>query len=80
MRRIAPILLLGLGLLLLLATGGWLYFNKSSSDPTSLVLPNQIAGLTRTEQTSGPQAIRDFENLHGEQFPVTSRSIGIFGN
>lgn len=80
MWRVAPILLIGLGLLLILAAGGWLYFNNPNSNSGTVPLPYQVAGLARTEQTTGAQAITEFENLHGEQFPITFGSIGIYGN
>ena len=43
-------------------------------------MPESIAGLQMTNITTGDQAVAEFENLHGRQFPVTSGSIGIYGN
>ena len=29
---------------------------------------------------TGPQAVTDFSNLHGDQFPLTSGAVGFYGN
>jgi hypothetical protein len=76
-RRILPILLIGAGILLI---AGLMYFNSLVGQPVAIPLPDQIAGRRMTNYTTGAQAVVEFENLHGKQFPVTSGAIGIYGD
>jgi len=66
--------------LLIFGTLTWSYFDNLTKQPGEVLLPESIAGLQMTNITTGDQAVAEFENLHGRQFPVTSGSIGIYGN
>jgi hypothetical protein len=72
--------LITVGILLIAGVVAWSYFGNLTKQPGELSLPDSIAGLKITNITSGDQAVADFENLHGKQFPVTSGSIGVYGN
>jgi len=80
MKRFLPIGLIAVGILLISGTLAWSYFGNLTSQRAEVRLPNSIAGLRITNRTTGAQAIAEFENLHGKQFPVTSGSIGVYGN
>lgn len=80
MKRILPILLIGLGILLVLGPAGWLYFDGLISHPAVVSLPDEIAGLQMTDHQTGAQAAAGFEKLHGKRFPLTSGAIGIYGD
>lgn len=80
MKRIVPIAVIGIGLLLLFGSGGWLYFDNLVSHPAAVSLPEQLAGLQMTSYATGNQAAAEFENLHGKQFPITSGAIGMYGD
>jgi len=80
MRRFLPVGLIAVGILLISGTLAWSYFGSLTGQPAEVSLPDSIAGLRITNYTTGAQAIADFENLHGKQFPVTSGSIGVYGN
>ena len=80
MRRILPVLLIGLGALLVLGPVGWLYFDSLVSHPAVVPLPEEIAGLQITEHDTGAQAAAEFKKLHGKKFPLTSGAMGIYGN
>lgn len=69
-----------LGTLFIIAAVGWAYFEKATGNPAPLALPEQLAGLPLSSQMNGPQAVADFSNLHGKQFPLTSGAVGIYGN
>jgi hypothetical protein len=69
-----------LGTLIVLAAFGWAYVENSISHPAALTLPVQLAGLPLSSQMTGPQAVADFSNLHGEQFPLTSGAVGFYCN
>jgi hypothetical protein len=80
MKRSLSLTLMFLGTLVVLATFSWAYVENSISHPAALTLPVQLAGLPLSSQMTGPQALTDFSNLHGEQFPLTSGAVGIYGN
>ena len=80
MKRILPVLLIGLGILLVLGPVGWLYFDGLVSHPAVIPLPDEIAGLQMTDHKTGAQAVVEFERLHENPFPLISGAIGIYGN
>ena len=80
MKRVFPIGLIVLGVLLSVGAFSWLYFGNADGNPAAITLPDQLSGLQRTEYRTGAQAISEFENLHGKQFPLTSGAVGIYGN
>ena len=80
MKRFFPIGLIGLGFLLSLGALSWPYLSKAIDGSASSPVPDQIVGLQKTSYISGAEAIAEFENLHGKQFPISSGSIGIYGN
>lgn len=80
MKRFVSIILIGIGLLLFFAAGAWIYFNNLISHPTAISLPDQIAGLRIVDYKAGAQAVTDFTNLHGKQFPIATSAIGVYGD
>ena len=80
MKRIASIMLIGIGFVLYFAAAGWIYFNNLITHPTAISLPDQIAGLQIADYKTGAQAVADFTDLHGKQFPIASSAIGVYGD
>ena len=80
MKRIFPLALITLGVLLSIGALSQLYLNNRVSSSTPLDLPNQLAGLQLTNSKSGDPAISAFTDLHGKSFPVTAGAVGIYGN
>lgn len=80
MKRHFSIGLIVLGTLLSTGALGWLYFGNSTNIAETVALPDQIAGLQRSDYRTGAQAIAELENLHVKQFPIISGAIGIYGN
>jgi hypothetical protein len=80
MKRTFAIGLIVLGALLSIGAFSWLYFGNVAVNPTAITLPDQLAGLPKTDYRTGAQAVSEFENLHGKQFPLTSGAIGIYGD
>lgn len=80
MKRIIPFGLITLGFLLSFGVLGQLYWNNRESSPAAVNLPDQLAGLSMTASKSGDEAIAEFTDLHGKEFPITSGSVGIYGN
>ena len=79
-KRIGPILLIGIDLLLVFNAGIWIYFNDLVAHPSAVALPDQIAGLDLAEFKTGANARTEFSNLHGRQFPIVSGVIGTYGH
>ena len=80
MRRIGPIILIGMGVLSILFTGTWMYINNLIRHPGVVALPNQVASLPLTSRMTGTDATQEFSMLHSEQFPLTSGAVGIYGD
>jgi hypothetical protein len=80
MKRIFPLGLITLGILLSLGAVSQLYLNNRVSSSATLDLPNQLAGLRMTNSKRGAQAISEFTDLHGKEFPVTFGAVGVYGN
>jgi len=80
MKRVFPLALVTLGILLSLAAFGQLYRDTRGASLETGGLPTQIAGLDLTSSVSGESAIAEFTSMHGKDFPVTSGSIGYYGD
>src|SRR5215212_3304756 len=81
MKRIVPLALVTLGILLSSAVFRQLYRGtRGATSDKSSALPAQIAGLDLSSSESGEAAISEFTSMHGKEFPVTSGRIGYYGN
>ncbi len=80
MKRIFPLVLITLGILLGFGALSQLYLNNREGAMATTNLPNELAGLRLTDTQAGAAAIAAFTDLHGKEFPVTSGAIGIYGN
>ena len=80
MKRSFPIGLIVLGALLSIGAFSWLYFGNTAENATAANLPDELAGLRMIDSRTGAEAMREFENLHGKQFPLSAGAIGIYGN
>ena len=80
MKRIFPLALITLGILLSIGALSQLYLNNRVSSSAALDLPNQLAELRMTDSKSGDQAISEFTDLHGKSFPVIYGAVSIYGN
>ena len=80
MKRSFPIGLIVLGALLSIGAFSWLYFGNAVDRATPVTLPDKLAGLQIADSRFGSEAMSEFENLHGKQFPLTAGAIGIYGN
>lgn len=80
MKRKQVSLLLVAAFAITLSAFGWLFYQQRISNPAPVSIPNTLAGLNLMEQESGQQAAYNFIQLHGKQFPLTSGSVGIYGD
>lgn len=80
MKRIIPVALITLGIVLTLGAVSFLFWNSPKSSPSNVELPNQIAGVPLTDSQQGTDAIAVITNLHGQEFPVDYGAVGVYGN
>ena len=80
MKRIFPLGLILLGSLLIISAVAWAYLDVRVSKAATGPLPESIAGLQLVKSTSGAEAIAEFTDLHGKEFPVNTGAIGVYGN
>src|SRR3990170_4658016 len=79
MKRLFPICLIGVGILILLGSAGVWGYNQKVQHPSSAPLPDVVADLDLTESLMAERAITEFTRLHGEGFPITSGAVGMYG-
>ena len=79
MKRLLPLSLICLGLLVIIGTAGFWSFNQKIQHPSSAPLPERVADLPLAESIQAEEAIAEFSRLHGNGFPLTSGAIGIYG-
>ena len=80
MKRIFPVVLIMLGILLSLGALSQLYWSNRNNSAMPINLPNRLAGLPITDSQSGANAIAEIADLHGKEFPVNFGEIGMYGN
>ena len=80
MKRLFPLGLVIVGALLSVTALNQLYLSSRASSSNAIPLPNQLAGLRITDSKSGDEAIGDFADLHGKEFPITSGAVATYGN
>ena len=80
MKRLFPLVLMGLGLLLLAGTAGFWSYNQKIQHPAPAPLPDQVAGLSLTQSLLAEDAMAEFTQLHGNDFPLTSGAVGMYGS
>lgn len=68
------------GVMLILGSGGIYLLTTGVIQPTVAPLPDQLVGLPLTMKMTGKQATEEFEILHNQHFPLTSGSVGMYGN
>lgn len=80
MKRTSTIVLITTGVLIVIISFGWLFYEKKTENPALVHIPDNLAGLMLIDQMTGKQAALNFSQLHGKQFPLTSGAVGIYGN
>ena len=78
-RHIGPLILAGLGLVLLLGGVGWLAVDRLVIGQGNVTLPAMLAGLPLSEQVTGREALAEIERLHGKGFALTDGTVARYG-
>ncbi|MFQ5814404.1 MAG: hypothetical protein ACE5I2_14600 [Anaerolineae bacterium] len=79
-RRLLPLILMGLGLLLLLVGAGWLAVDRLVIGQGNITLPDSLAGLPLSQQVTGQVALAEIERLHGKGFPLVDGAVARYGD
>ena len=79
MKRLFPICLIGIGILILLVSAGFWAYNQKVQHPSSAPLPERITDLSLTQSMMAERAIAEFARLHGNGFPIISGAVGMYG-
>lgn len=72
--------LIGLGIILILVSGGIYLYSSGTIQPGAAPLPDQVAGLPLSMKMTGTQATEEFDMLHDQHFPLTSGAVGMYGD
>ena len=80
MKRLFPLGLMGLGLLLIIGTAGFWGYNQKVQKPAPAPLPERVADLSLTQSLMAGEAIAEFTRLHGNDIPLTSGAVGMYGS
>lgn len=80
MKRLFPLALMSLGLLLIISTAGFWSYNQKAQKPAPAPLPERVADLSLTQSLLGEEAIAEFTRLHGNEFPLVSGAMGMYGS
>lgn len=80
MRSYYSYALMGVGIILILVSGGVYLYDSGTLEPAIAPLPDQVAGLSLSMKMTGAEATQEFGMLHGKQFPLTSGAVGMYGD
>lgn len=78
-RQILPLAFISTGLLILIGLAGFVLSQNIGKSPGAASIPPSIAGLPLVTSQAGSQAIAEFNNLHGESFPITTGARAGYG-
>lgn len=73
-QRYGPLILLGLGFVLLIV-GFWLAVGQNS-----ITVPARLVGLPLSTQVTGPAALAEIERLHGQSFLLTDGAVARYND
>ncbi len=79
LKKVARLILIGLGLAILLLTG-WLVAYRLPAGQADVRPPSKLAGLGISGQIMGQEALVDIERLHGKQFPMTDGVVAYYAD
>ena len=79
MRKLFPFLLIAVGLALILAGVGYWRFGEATQNPAAAPLPDQVANLSLTSESTGRAAVQEVTRMHGKGFPLVSAAVGNYG-
>jgi hypothetical protein len=78
-KRVIPIVLIVIGILIILSAVGILLHPKLARSPQKELLPQSLGGLPLNQAVYGPEAIAGVIELHGVDFALEDAAIGQYG-
>jgi len=79
-KRNIPVILIGLGGLILLGILGYVFYNHILTNPNPAPLPEKITEFPLQRHLFGAQAVEEINHLHNLEFPLSSGAVGIYGD
>jgi hypothetical protein len=76
---VAALVLIALGWVLVLPAAGYLIYTSEIRNPDAVDLPETLVGYRLRAALYGAQAVADVARLHGQDFPLTSAGVGMYG-
>lgn len=74
-----PLILIALGIILVVGAMVFpLVFRPEAKFPSARI-PQQVAGFSLVSEVTGSAAMREFTQLHGKSFPVSSGAKAVYG-
>jgi len=82
MRKFLPPLVIALGLILLIGAAwyGWHIGSATGAPAVADVVPAALAGSTRTELTTGAEAVAQIQSLHLSDLVLVDGIIAVYGS
>lgn len=74
-----PLVLIGLGVLMVTAAIAARLFLNTQTEPLSAPIPARVAGFSLSSEATGKAALQEFAQLHGKTFPVISGAKAVYG-
>lgn len=71
---------MSLGVIFIIGTAGFWSYNQKLQNPALAPIPERVAGLALTQSLAADEAIAEFTRLHGNDFPLTSGAVGMYGS
>jgi hypothetical protein len=79
-RRLGPIFLITLGVILLVVSLGYWRFTATLERPQAATLPPTLAGFPLVKAAYGEEAVAEIARLHGKGFPLVAGAMGMYGS
>ncbi len=79
-KRLAPLLLISLGALLVLGSLGALLLSVRLGNAGAAPVPDALAGSPLSQLSTGEAAVAEVARLHGKDFPLTSGAMAVYGD
>lgn len=79
MKRNIAIALIIAGCILVFAGAGYYMLSRWIENPGPEVIPDRLVGHQLGAKVTGSQAVSEINQMHGKEFPLTSGSVGVYG-
>ena len=78
-KRLIPLTLIAAGVLLAVVSFAYWQFMSAIENPDKAALPENLAGLSLSQASYGPEAVAGVTRLHNKSFPLSSGAEAMYG-